>query len=137
MSIEEQYAVKKTYHTEAVRYMNNAKDFLKIAKKEDQYYHDPKYVRIACGTAYSGLLIALEGFLILKDVKPNGKTRKTIEFYQENIGKIDRKMLDNLNSAYQILHLFGYYDGVRDATVVKRGFDVANLLIDKIKPKLD
>jgi hypothetical protein len=30
--------------------------------------------------------------------------------------------------------LFGYYDGVQNATVVKEGFDEAYRIIDKIKP---
>ena len=136
MSIQEQEAVKETYYSEAVRYMDNAKEDLKMAKKEGSYYRDPKYVRRACGTAYSGMLVALDGFLILKGInKSTKKQRKSIEYYQSNITKIDKKMLDYLNSAYKILHLFGYYDGVEDAVVVKRGFDEAFKIIDKIKPK--
>jgi uncharacterized membrane protein len=109
---------------------------LQKAKKEDNFYHDPKYVRMACGTAYSGVLIAMDGFLVLKGIhKPTTvKQRKSIEHYQKNIGKIDRKMLDHLNSAYKILHLYGYYDGIDNAGVIKLGFDEAYTLIDKIKP---
>ena len=115
--------------------MDNAKEYLKKAKKEGKYYHDPKYVKTACGTAYSGMLMALEGFLVLRGVdKPKGKTRKSIEYYQENIGKIDKKMLDYVNSAYQILHLWGYYDGIESASVIKEGFDEAYKIIEKIKP---
>ena len=135
MSIQEQELVKERYYSEAVRYMDNAKEYLKNAKKEGDYYHDKKYVKTACGTAYNGLLVALDGFLTLKGIgKPKGKLRKSIEYYQSNITKIDKKMLDYLNSAYQILHLWGYYDGVEDAIVVKRGFDNAYSIIDKIKP---
>ena len=134
MSITEQQLLKEEYYAEAVRYMDNAKECLKKAKKEDNYYHDKKYVRAACGIAYSGLLVALDGFLRLKDIKPKGKDRKSIEFYQSNITKIDKKMLDYLNSAYNILHLSGYYDGIEDAIVVNRGFDNAYKIIDKIKP---
>ena len=136
MSIHEQQALKEEYYSEAIRYMDNAKEYLKNAKKEGDFYHDRKYVKTACGTAYSGLLVALEGFLILKGVdKPKGKQRKSIEYYQSNLTKIDKKMLDYLNSAYEILHLWGYYDGILDAIVVKRGFEVANKIIEKIKPQ--
>jgi len=114
--------------------MDNAKEYLKNARKEGKFYHDPKYVKTACGTAYNGVLVALDGFLELKDIKNKGKRRKSIEYYQENVAKIDRKMLDTLNSAYQILHLFGYYDGTNNVTVVKEGFDLANMIINKIKP---
>jgi hypothetical protein len=135
MSITEQQSLKEMYYNEAIRYMDNAKENLKNAKKEGGFYHDKKYVKTACGVAYNGLLVALDGFLILKGVdKPKGKERKSIEYYQGNINKIDKKMLNNLNGAYEVLHLWGYYDGITDAIVVKRGFDLAYTLINKIKP---
>jgi hypothetical protein len=135
MSIQEQETLKEKYYSEAIRHMDNAKDCLKKAKKEDNYYHDQKYVKMACGTAYSGLLVALDGFLTLKGVeKTTGKTRRSIEYYQSNITKIDKKMLDYLNSAYKILHLSGYYDGVEDVRVITAGFDNAYSIIEKIKP---
>ena len=135
MSVVEQEFVKEQYYSEAIRYMDNAKESLKSAKKDGNYYHDKKYVKTACGTAYNGLLVALDGFLMLKGIgKPKGKQRKSIEYYQSNITKIDKKMLDSLNSAYQILHLWGYYDGIEKVDVVKSGFDDAYSIIDKIKP---
>jgi hypothetical protein len=114
--------------------MDNAKEHLKNAQKEGDFYHDIKYVKTACGTAYSGLLVALDGFLRLKDIKPKGKERKSIEYYQSNITKIDKKMLDYLINAYKILHLWGYYDGIGKVSIVKDGFDMAHKIIDKIKP---
>jgi hypothetical protein len=135
MSIQEQQVLKETYYNEAIRYMDNAKESLQKAKKEDSFYHDKKYVKTACGTAYNGLLVALDGYLKLKGIdKPKGKQRKSIEYYQSSITKIDKKMLNYLNNAYEILHLWGYYDGIGDAIVVKRGFDLANTIIEKIKP---
>jgi len=135
MSLQEQEALKETYYSEATRYMENAKACLSKAKKEDNYYKDQKYVKMACGTAYSGLLVALDCILMLKGIhKPTGKERKSIEYYQSNITKIDKKILDALNSAYEILHLWGYYDGITKASVVKDGFDEAYKIIEKIKP---
>ena len=134
MSAQEQEALKETYYSEATRYMDNAKEDLKKAKKEGLYYRDIKYVKRACGTAYSALLVALDGFLILKGVSQKGKRRKSIEYYKENLTRIDKKMLDYLNSAYEILHLWGYYDGITKASVVKDGFDEAYKIIEKIKP---
>ena len=135
MSVQEQEMLKREYYSEAIRYMENAKDFLKNAKKEGKFYHDPKYVKVACGTAYNGMLVALDGFLKIKGVdKPKGKVRKSIEYYQSNITKIDKKMLDYINSAYEILHLWGYYDGITKVNVVKEGFDDAYKIIEKIKP---
>ena len=134
MSITEPQLLKEQYYAEAVRYMDNAKEYLKNAKKEGDYYHDAKYVKTACGTAYNGLLVALDGFLQLKDIKPKGKNRKSIEYYQSNISKIDKKMLDYLNSAYKILHLWGYYDGIEKVSVVNDGFGEAYKIINKINP---
>ena len=135
MSVQEQQDIREKYFSEAVRYMDNAKEYLKNAQKAGSYYHDVKYVKTACGTAYSGVLVALDGFLILKGIgKPTKKQRKSIEYYQENLGKLDKKMLYTLNSAYRILHLYGYYDGEENVNVIKTGFDEAYKIIDKIKP---
>ena len=135
MSIHEQEQTRERYYNEAIRYMDNAKEFLKNAKKDDNIYRDTKYVRTACGTAYSGLLIALDGLLMLKGAdKPSKKQRKSVEYYQSIITKIDKKMLDNFNIAYKILHLSGYYDGIESVSVIKEGFDTAYKLIEKIKP---
>jgi uncharacterized protein (UPF0332 family) len=136
MSVNEQQEKKKEYYSEAIRYMDNAKQCLKKAHKDGDFYHDRKYVKMACGTAYSGLLVALDCFLIMKGVqKPtSAKQRKSIEHYQSNLANIDRKMLDQLNGAYEILHLWGYYDGITTVSVVRKGLDIASKLIEKIKP---
>jgi hypothetical protein len=135
MSIQEQEDTKVQFYGEAMRFMNNAKECLQKAKKEDRFYRDAKYVKMACGTAYSGVLVALDGYLTLKGVeKPKKKLRKSIEYYQENISKLDKKLLSYVNSAYQILHLCGYYDGVLNADVIKAGFEDAYTIIEKIKP---
>ena len=138
MSIQEQQETKEMYYSEAMRYMDNAKECLKKTEIDinTRLYKDRKYVRMACGTAYSGVLIALDCFLILKGIHaPNKKVRKSIEYYQNNIGKQDKKMLDILNEVYQILHLSGYYDGTKSVNVVKEGFNFAKIIIDKIKPE--
>jgi hypothetical protein len=134
MSTEEQQELKQKSYAEALRYMNNAKETLRKAKKEDNFYSDRKYVRTACGTAYNGVLMALDAYLKLKDVEMPKRKRRSIEFYAENVGKMDRKLLQYLNGAYDILHLSGYYDGVLDARVVSAGFANAYEIINKIKP---
>jgi len=135
VSVQEQQDLKRKYHSEATRYMDNAREYLKQAKKDGDMYRDKKYVRTACGTAYSGVLISLDGFLILKGIHtPDKKVRKSAEYYQQNLAKIDKKMLDNYINAYKILHLYGYYDGLDIVSVVKTGFEYANTIINKIKP---
>jgi hypothetical protein len=133
MSIEEQQAFMQKNYAEAIRYMDNAKETLQKANKQDGLYQDIKYVKTACGTAYNGVLIALDTYLSVKGIK-KGKGRKSIEYYQSQISKLDKKLLTSLNDAYTILHLYGYYDGVENAKVVKIGFDEAYIIIDTIKP---
>ena len=136
MLIQEQQKLKTKYYSEAMRYMDNAKECLKNAKKEDGYYFDQKYVRMACGTAYSGVLVVLDYFLKLKSInKPKGKERKSIEYYQENLSIQDKKMLNQLNTVYEILHVSGYYEGIKKASVIKIGFDEAYKIIERIKPE--
>jgi hypothetical protein len=38
---------------------------------------------MACGTAFNGVLVAIDCFLLLKESeKPKGKARKSIEYYE-------------------------------------------------------
>ena len=132
MSIQEQELVKQEAYAEAMRYVQNATEILQKAHKEDKHYCDRKYVRIACGTAYSGVLVALDGYLKLKGI-PEPK-RKSIDYYRKSIGQIDRKLLADLNDAYDTLHLSGYYDGNLRAGVIREGFDAACDIIERLKP---
>jgi len=135
MSIDEQKQIKTIYYNEAIRYMENAKETLKKAGKDDDYYKDDKYVKTACGTAYNGVLKALEGYFILKEVKPAKKgSRKDRQYYEKAITGIDKKLLNYFETVYHVLHLEGYYEGVTDVTIIGRGFKVAYDIIEKIKP---
>src|SRR5665647_993845 len=133
MGTSEQDKIKSEYYEEAIRYMENAKEALKKAGKEDDLYKDDKYVKTACGIAYCAVLKALDGYLLLKEVK-KPKGRKSIEYYRDNISKIDRRLMLYLNNAYMTLHLDGYYDGNVSVDTINSGFKSAYLIIDKIKP---
>ncbi len=133
MTTTAQNSIREKYYTEAIRYMDNAKGTLIKANKHDNYYQDDKYVKFACGIAYSGVLIALDGYFLIKDVKaPRG--RKSVEFYQESVSKLDKKMLNYFSNVYKVLHLAGYYDGVTNVKVIQAGFEEAYNIIKKIKP---
>ncbi len=54
------------YIHEARRYLANAKNILKNSKVEDAFYRDVKYVKMACGIAYSGVLLTVDGYLLKK-----------------------------------------------------------------------
>ena len=133
MSAIEQQKLKERGYTEAMRYMDNAKETLKKAGKEGYFYNDKKYVRSACGTAYSGVLVALDAYLEMKDVEKPIKKRRSIEYYLKNIAILDGKLLKYLNGAYDTLHLSGYYDGNLDTRVIAAGFDHAYQIINRIK----
>jgi hypothetical protein len=137
MTPEEQKAFMSMEYAEAIRYMDNAKETLKKAEKQDDgWYKDEKYVRSACGIAHLGVLIALDAWLKLKEVPvPSKKKRKSIGYYTDNIAKIDNKLLATLQAEYDILHLSGYYDGIRRVKVVEDGFELAYRVIDRIKPE--
>jgi hypothetical protein len=133
MSIKEQTEIKTRYFNEAIRYMDNAKETLKKAGKDGDFYKDVKYVKTACGTAYSGVLLALDGYFLIKGI-PAPRRRKSIEFYRDNIVKVDRKLMDYLNDTYEVLHLSGYYDGIKSVKVIQSGFELAYSIINQIRP---
>ena len=113
--------------------MDNAKETLKKAGKKDNFYKDVKYVKTACGTAYSGVLVALDAYFLLKGIEKK-KGRKSVDFYQGLLTKLDKKLLNSFNATYQSLQLNGYYDGTNFAPIIVAGFDEAYEIIKKIKP---
>lgn len=116
---------------EAYRYIDNAKTILKEKTTiENNRYSDSKYVRIAGHTAWSGVLIALKAWAESKGIKSKG--RPNYEFYRNLIAKHDKKTFGELESAYNILHLFLGYDGERKVNISKEGFSSAQVVIDKL-----
>lgn len=129
--------VNGNIYKEITRYFQNAADILKNkAIKEGRYYRDPKYVRMACGTAYNAVLMAMDEFLNGKGISINKKKhqRISVEDYRVWLAGIDKKMLNEFNNAYNVLHLDGYYDGITVCDTIKSGLDSASILINKIKP---
>lgn len=94
-------------------------------------------MKTTCGTAYNGVLKALDGYLLLKDVEPPKGLRKSVEYYQKNLAKLDKKIVTTLHDVYSILHLSGYYDRIKNVPIITKGFDLAYDIIDKIKPPID
>jgi len=120
-------------YKESLRYVENAKLQLKQAGREDEFYLDDKYVRTACGTAYLGVLKALNFLFEIRKVEKQ-RGRKAIEYYRTILGKMDNKLLKNLNTAYNVLHLAGYYDGETNVDTIKSGFTCALNIIEALKP---
>jgi len=136
MMKEEQNVFLNREYAEAVRYMDNANEILQKSGKDAGHYVDAKYVRTACGTAYLGVLIALDAWLTVKDVAmPPKKKQKSIDFYKESVAKLDGKMVSRLNTVYSLLHLHGYYWGETNIKAITGAFDDAYEIIDKIRPE--
>ncbi|MDR0606396.1 MAG: DUF5618 family protein [Bacteroidales bacterium] len=134
---ERQQALRELYYTEAIRYMENAKKLLVDVPIDNGHYLDTKYVRSACGIAYSGVLVALDGYSRIINYQSKSKKpreRKSIEYYQGMLSQINGKIFMDLNSAYNHLHLLGYYDGETSIKTTKIGFELAYKIINVVKP---
>ncbi|CAG5071847.1 hypothetical protein DYBT9623_03829 [Dyadobacter sp. CECT 9623] len=120
--------------SEARRHIDNAKDFLSNnAKKEDGLYHDKKYVKIAGHTAYTGILLVLNELLGEK----NRKTPKSVEWYQYELSRIDKSLLANFTTAYQILHIDMGYQGTKSAKLASVGLQEAEKIIRWVETRLE
>lgn len=118
---------------EAMRYIDNAKDILREkAKKEDGYYQDNKYVKMAGHTAYSGVLVALDSLL---DTKKKG--RKSVDWYKSELAKLDKKITSAFTTAYQLLHLDMSYDGAPSAKLAQLGLEEAENIIHWVDTRLE
>ena len=116
---------------EAHRYLENAKEILRDkAKKEEGLYLDKKYVKLAGHAAYTGILVALDGLFGIKK-----KGRKSLDWYQEELAKVDKKVLHRFNSAYEVLHLSMGYDGASNAKVAIAGIEDAEQIINWVETK--
>ena len=117
--------------TEAYRYIDNAKEILRDkAQKDDKYYKDSKYVKMAGNTAYNGVLVALDGLLGVKK-----KGRKSVEWYKEELGKLDKKIGNAFSIVYNTLHLDMGYDGLLSVKIANIGFEEAEVIINWVEAK--
>src|SRR5690349_18899205 len=120
--------------SEARRHIDNAKDFLSNnAKKQDGLYQDKKYVKIAGHTAYTGILLMLNELLGEK----NRKTPKSVEWYQYELSRVDKSLLSNFTTAYQILHIDMGYQGTKSAKIASLGLDTAEKIVDWVETRLE
>ena len=113
---------------EAKRYLANAREILKTkgGNGVPGYYSDKKYVKMACNTAWNGVLVALDEKLPL----PIKGKRRSIRDFEEYLGKRNRKALNDFVSAYHILHLLGGYDGELNKKPIHLGLQLAEYIIN-------
>lgn len=116
---------------EAKRYVENARTILsEKAIKENDLYTDRKYVKLAGHAAYTGILVALDGFFGVKT-----KKRNDASWYKEQLASIDKKVLGNFVNAYELLHLYMGYDGTQDVVVARRGLERADEIIQWVEQR--
>ena len=111
--------------------MDNAKKLLVENGEldiETRSYTDRKYVRMAGDTLWKGVLVVLDAVF---HVRKDRRTRVHIEDYREAIGRRDKKLLQFVNNAYELLHLVMGYDGIQDKDTCDTGFRIANNIIDR------
>lgn len=129
--------MKIQQHTEqAQRYLDNANDILKTkAGRENGFYKDPKYVSVACGTAYKGVLLALDEYLEKKGKHIVKKKRQRIDVadYRRALATFNKKLLNHFNVTYSVLHLSGYYDAILGRTVIDAGMKEAENIISGVQ----
>ena len=117
--------------SEAKRYLANAREILKIKAGNGVpgYYSDKKYVKMACNTAWSGVLVALDN----KVLPPQKGNRKSVETYKDYLARRNKKALYDFVSAYHTLHLLGGYDGDLYKKNISNGIELAENIIDWCK----
>lgn len=114
---------------EAKRYLANAREILsEKGRKEDGLYQETKYVKMAGHTAYAGVLVALDELLGKKT-----KGQKDVEWYKEQLAKLDKKLLHSFVAVYDTLHLSMSYDGNPMARSAIAGLDEAAKIIDWVE----
>jgi hypothetical protein len=121
---------------EALRYLQNAKELLAKSPIEDNSYVDDKYVKSACGTAYSGVLKAIDEYLLKRGLTKKELPKK-VEEYEKALRKYaasrDGKLLKAFSDIYDELHIAGYYRGnLHRVDVVKAALKGAEEFIKKI-----
>lgn len=121
---------------EARRYVENAHKALNENGEldvETKIYQDDKYVRAAGNYLWLGVLMALDAVF---HVRKDRRTRVDINNYLDAVGKRDRKLLNYVNSGYDVMHLYMNCDGNPAKDVSDAGFRLANAIIDRCETML-
>ena len=121
---------------EALRYLNNAKEILKVVPVEGNTYTDVKPVREAFSTACLGILEAINEYLTNKGLTKK-ELPKSVDAYRKALQKYlairDGKILREFEKLYDALHIAGYYRGlIYDTRAVKDYLKAAKEFIDKV-----
>jgi len=121
---------------EALRYLENAKQILLSAPKEDNTYTDIKPVQEACGAAYLAVLKAIDEYLLSKGMDEK-ELPKSVDGHRDLLRKYaiihNKKLAREFEKLYDTLHIAGYYRGLlADVNMVREAFKAAESFITKL-----
>jgi len=123
-------------HSEAMRYLHNAKGIISKIPVEGNTYTDVKSIREAFGTAYLAVLEAINEVLLKKGLTKK-ELPKSVDAYRKALQKYlsvhDGKLLREFESLYDLLHIAGYYRGlIYRVSIVKDTIKDAEAFIKRI-----
>jgi len=127
----------KTRPETPLRYMENARETLKRSPTEGNTYLDIKYVKSACGTAYLGVLRAIDEYLLKRGLN-EWQLPQSIEGYRDAVKRHlsvrNGKLAREFEMLYKALHMAGYYRGLLQNTeMVKDALRAAEDFIKKVR----
>ena len=123
--------------SEAIRYLENAKELLSKSRIDGDRYDDVKYVQEACGTAYLAILKAIDEYLLKAGVDAKDLPQ-SVDGYREMLRKYllvhNGKLTREFEKLYKELHIAGYYRGlIEDVNAIKDIFKSAKAFIEKFR----
>ena len=124
----------EAFYKESYRYYENARERLRETSVLHNRYQDPKIVSEACGTCYLSVLLALDGYLLSRGASPLILPKTTTEYWSA-IKKMlvhNGKIQDAFNTAWEDLHVAGYYRGHSGTETIKEGFQNAKVILETL-----
>ena len=120
---------RKPTFTEARRYFTHAEEILRTkAGRANGRYTDPKYVKMAGHTAWDGVLVAVDEYMVRKGIEKT-KGRKDRTWYLTELSKLNRRIAQSFSDLYSALHLSMGYDGLPLRKPIKSYLEEARNLI--------
>ncbi len=119
---------------EAKLHLKNAREILSKVPIEYGRYKDTKKVKEASAIAYLSALRAIDSYLLSRGYTSD-KLPSSIEEYFKVIKKIPRngKLVAYLNTAYENLHILGYYRGGVNVDMIKAGIKAVEEIIKMLE----
>ncbi len=121
-------------HSEkAVQYFRNSREEIRQIPVTGGFYADEKRLRRVAGVCWLAVIEAARGFLVGCGVPSEELcTTDAFRFLLAVEKQMDGKLMKHFASALEIVHISVYYRWLSTADVVKRGFEDAKLVVEKL-----